>query len=352
MTKLLTIRRGSRAGSLRHGLAGLTAVLALLLAGTHAAPAQDMTIRLKLGDVSMNKLAFVMAYEEGIYKKNGLDVKPMFTQGSVDIIRRSGVEVPDEFILKGGTDTPMKIGGAAPTIVSLTTRAGSWDPLILGSTHTTSRWRIMSRDDINSPEELKGKRIGYSGYGAVTHMVATEFAQAMGWDPDFDWSMMSDGLAVEALQKGYVDAFVAPELHATMAVDAGFKVLVDLGDYHLPVAGSSILVNREWHKSHKDLVRRFMKAAVEAIALLKTDRQAAYRTLGKWYQITDPKLLEYFYNEASKLPRKPYPPVEGIRKVMEIYDSHEMRKYTLQHFYDDSYIRELDESGYIDSLYH
>jgi hypothetical protein len=48
---------------------------------------------------------------------------------------------------------------------------------------------------------------------------------------------------------------------------------------------------------------------------------------------------------------KPYAPIEGIKKVMELYDSHEMRKYTLEWFYDDSIVRDLDQSGYIDSLY-
>jgi hypothetical protein len=43
--------------------------------------------------------------------------------------------------------------------------------------------------------------------------------------------------------------------------------------------------------------------------------------------------------------------VAGIKKIMELYDSNEMRKYKPEDFYDDSFIRELDESGYIDSLY-
>ena len=64
------------------------------------------------------------------------------------------------------------------------------------------------------------------------------------WDPNLDWSMIANGLGVEALQKGHVDAFVAPELHATMAVAAGFKVLVDLQEFELPVAGSAFLVDR------------------------------------------------------------------------------------------------------------
>ena len=327
-------------------------LLMLFASGTSTSVADDLVkLNLLLGDVSMNKLPFVLAFEEGIYERNGLDVTPMFTRGSAEIIRRSGVNVPDEFIVDGNTQTLIKIGGATPTIVSLTTKTDRWDPVILGSTHRISRWFIVSRPEITSPEQLKGKRIGYSGVGAVTHFVALSFAEHMGWDPILDWSMMGNGLSVEALQNGYVDAFIAPELHTTMAVAAGFKVLVDLGDYQFPIAGSAFLVNREWLQENRDTAGRFVKSAVDAIALLKNDKQAVFRTLKKWYRLEDPELLEFFYAEAKKLPSKPYPPYAGLKKTMELYDSHEMRKYTVEHFYDDSFIRELDESGYIDSLY-
>jgi len=332
-------------------LAGLFSVITVLAAFPANSQEQLTELKLLMGDVSLNKLPFVLAYEEGIFEKNGLNVTPVFTRGSVEIIRRSGVDVPEEFVLKGDTQTPIKIGGACPTIVGLTTRAGRWDPMILGSTHLSSRWRIVGRSDISSAEELKGKRIGYSGYGAVTHFVAISFAEAMGWDPILDWSMIAGGLGVDALQQGHVDAFIAPELHATMAVDAGFKVLVDLQEYQLPVAGSAFLVDRSWLEDNRDTARRFVRSAVQAIAMLKNDKQATFRTLRKWYQLKDPKLLEHFYLEVEKMPRKPYPPYEGIKRVMEVYDSHEMRKYTSEHFYDDSFVRELDESGYIDSLY-
>jgi ABC-type nitrate/sulfonate/bicarbonate transport system substrate-binding protein len=334
-------------------LTGLIAIVPLtLLALLPAnAEAQADELKLTLGDVSLNKLPFILAYDAGIYEKNGLNVKPLFTPGSVRIIRLSGVDVPEEFILKDGTQTQIKVGGACPTIVRLTTRTGSWDPMILGSTHLTSRWRIVSRPDITSVEELKGKRIGYSGVGAVTHFVAVSFAEHMGWDPNLDWSMMGDGLGVAPLENGYVDAFIAPELHATMAVAAGYKVLADLQDYDLPVAGSAFLVDREWLKNNRDAAAKFVKSAVDAIALLKNDKEATFRTLKKWFQMTDPELLEFFYAEAAKLPSKPYPAYEGLKRVMEVYDSHEMRKYTVERFYDDSFVRQLDESGYIDSLY-
>jgi ribosomal protein S19E (S16A) len=71
----------------------------------------------------------------------------------------------------------------------------------------------------------------------------------------------------------------------------------------------------------------------------------------KWYNLTDPKHQEFFYAAAADLPRKPYPAVEGIRKTIELYGYHELRKHSPEDFYDDGFVRELDRSGYIDSLY-
>lgn len=36
---------------------------------------------------------------------------------------------------------------------------------------------------------------------------------------------------------------------------------------------------------------------------------------------------------------------------MEIYNYHEMARRAPEDFYDDSLLRELDQSGYLDSLY-
>lgn len=334
-------------------LPGFIAAFALAVVMPANADADERLVELNLllGDVSLNKLPFVMALDDGIYERNGLAVTPLFSRGSVEIIRKSGVDVPDEFVIKGDAETPIKIGGASPTYVRLTTEAGGWDPVILGSTHRTSRWRVVAQPEITDLRQLKGKRIGYSGEGAVTHYMAISVAEMLGWDPRYDWSMLGEALGVEALELDQVDAIIAPELHATMAVDSGFRIIADLGDYNLPVAGSSFLFDREWLTANPETARKFMKAAVEAIALLKNDKEAAFRSIRKWFQITDPELLEFFYREADKLPSKPYPPYDGLKKMMEIYDSHEMRKYEVEHFYDDRFIKELDESGYIDSLY-
>jgi ABC-type nitrate/sulfonate/bicarbonate transport system substrate-binding protein len=331
----------------------LAFVVILLLFGVCPASGQEQLIKIRvgLGDVSLNKIPFVAAYEAGIYKKNGLEVEQFITPSAAEVARRSGITVPKELVRAGGRDTPIVIGGGSPLIVRWTSDAQADDRVIVACTDPVIRWRIIGRPEIASIEQLKGKRLGYSGYGAVTHFAALSFAKIMDWNADRDLSLMSGANTMDALKSGRVDALIASELHETMALAAGYKILVDLSKYNIPNAGSGVNVSRAWLKDNQEAARRFAKATAEMIALVKRNKQAAFSAMAKWYGVTDAEKQEHFYREVSNLPRKPYPSVEGIKKVMEIYNYHEMRKYKPADFYDDSFMRQLDQSKYIDSLY-
>ncbi len=334
---------------------GLTSIITLLL----FAPAKaqelitDEVLILRMGDVSANKFPFVLAYDQGLFEKNGIKVIPKFSPGSVRTINRSGIEVAPENIYDPDGDDPytIAVSGTGPTIVRISNTAGrAPGPLILGSTHTVSRWRIMTGPGITSPEQLKGKRLGYSGFGAVTHNQWLQFIEHMGWTQD-DVAMMSGGLGVDALMNGHIDAMMGPELHGTMAVMNDFYPSIDLADYKFPTAGSGWVVDREWYKNNQAAARAFIKTGIEAIAIIKQDRAKAEQTMINWYGMDNAEARALFYAELLKMEEKPYPPYEGIKMIMRLYDGLEMRKYKPEFFYDDTIIRELDESGFIDSLY-
>jgi len=316
-----------------------------------ASAQQEIPLQVSLGDVSLNKLIFVIALEQGIYQKNGLKVEQYITPRAAGVVRRSGVKVPEQYIREVDDSVPITIGGGTPTIVGMTSDARSVDRVILASTDNMVRWHIVARPEITKPEQLKGKRLGFSGVGAMTHFMARVFAQQLGWDPDQDISLMANALALDTLKSGRVDAFVADEIAHTMAVAAGYKSILDLGQYNIPIAGSGVNASRSWLQNNREAARRFIKSTVEAIALMKNDKNVAFAAMAKWYNITDREQQEFFYAQAAHLPRKPYPAVEGIQKTMEVYNYHEMRRHKAEDFYDDSFVRELDQSGYIDSLY-
>ena len=122
------------------------------------------------------------------------------------------------------------------------------------------------------------------------------------------------------------------------------------GDF-CDVAGSGVRTTKTWVRENHEAARRFTKSMVEAIAVFKKNPQVAYDSMKKWWGLSDPEKLKRIYDDAATLPRKPYPSVEGIKTTMQIYDSHEMRQHQPEDFFDASFIKELDDSGYIDSLY-
>ncbi len=327
-------------------------VLASPLGSIHAARAQEqlLPVTVELGDVSLTKLPFVMAAEAGIYRRNGLAVKQFITPNAAELIRRgAGLVVPKEFVGTGAGD--INIGGGSPTLVRMTSDARAPQRVVLATTDDISRFHIVSRPDIASPQDLKGKRIGFSGVGALSHYVTILFAQRMGWDYRADLSLFANGVGTDLLRNGRVDAFTADEIALAEALRQGFKDLVDTGTYRFPMPGSGVNAEKSWLAKNHEAAARFVKSTVEAIALLKTDKPAAFAAMAKWYGITDPAKQAEVYAQAAQLPSKPYPAVEGIKKMMEVYDYREMRLHQPEDFYDASFIAQLDRSGYIDGLY-
>jgi NitT/TauT family transport system substrate-binding protein len=323
-----------------------------LLASFNVVRAQDrlLPITVELGDVSLTKLPFVMAVEAGIYQRNGLAVKQFITPNAAELIRKSaGLVVPKEFVGTGAGD--INIGGGSPTIVRMTSDARALQRIVLATTDDISRFHIVSRQDIAGPQDLKGKRIGFSGVGALSHYVTILFAQRMGWDYNRDLSLFANGAGADVIKSGRVDAFTADEIATAEALRQGFKDLVDTGAYRFPMPGSGVNAEKAWLANNHEAAARFVKSTVEAIALLKNDRSAAFAAMAKWYGITEPAKQAEVYAQAAQLPGKPYPSAEGIKKMMEVYNYREMRLHRAEDFYDASFVAELDRSGYIEGLY-
>jgi NitT/TauT family transport system substrate-binding protein len=330
----------------------LSVLLVTPLPWTSVAGAQDkpLAVSVELGDVSLTKLPFVLAAEAGIYKRNGLDVRQYITPNAAELIRRSsGLVVPKDFVGTGIGD--INIGGGSPTIVRMTSDARAPQRIVLATNDPVSRFHIISRTDITRPEDLKGKRIGFSGVGALSHYVLILFARKMGWDASRDLSLFANGMGTDLIRSGRVDAFAADEIAVAEAIRLGFRDLVDTNVYKFPMPGSGVNALKSWLPNNREAAARFVKSTVDAIALLRTDKEAAFAAMAKWYGITERAHQEQIYAQAAQLPGKPYPSVEGLKTMIDIYGHREMRLHQPEDFYDASFITALDNSGYIDGLY-
>ena len=337
-----------------HWLAQICATVLLTVCGATSTLAQNApaTIEVTLGDVSMNKVPALVAEDEGIYAKHGLVVHQYITPGAADKARRQGVDVPLEYVKDNAADDAhISVGGGTPMIVRSMREVGATDRIIIATFEDRVRNHIVSSTEIQSAEDLKGRRLGFNSDGSVTHLAALSFVKLMGWDPSLDISLYLKGNTPNAILSGQIDAFVGSILVRSLADQAGLKDLVDLTQYDIPVAGSGLNVERAWFADNRETAKRFTMSIIEAVALMKTDRGVFARAMAKWFNISDPEVVDMMHEEVEGIVEKPYPTVDGIQNTMAVFNFREMRKHQTEDFYDASIVTELDESGFIDDLY-
>ena len=114
---------------------------------------------------------------------------------------------------------------------------------------------------------------------------------------------------------------------------------------------------RRFIREHTDTVRRYVRSHMEAVARIWTDKEATVKALGKYMGGgVERSILERSRDDIlteALLSKKQYPSLEGLKTVLEDIGERDPRAKTAkpEQFVDFTFIKELDQSGYIDSLY-
>jgi NitT/TauT family transport system substrate-binding protein len=325
------------------------AALALAALVPSSGIGQLTRIDVSLGDVSINKVPQLVAADQGLYTKYGLDVHQTISAGAARTAAASGVVVPDAYVNRdAGVAAPIEVGGGSPMIYGFVTNARGPARVIVLTQEPMVVGHIIGKPAIAGVQDLKGKRIGFTGVGSVTHFSALSLARQLGWNPDREVTLVGGAGTLDALKQDKVDAILASAMVIALAPQAGFKDIGDLTAYKMPMAGSGIMVDKAYLAAHRDTVLRFLKADIEATALMQKDRRVFNAALAKWFNITDARTQDGMFAYVNKFEKKPYPSVDGIRQVFAIYDSPEMRKHAPEEFFDSSLVAELDKSGFLD----
>ena len=326
------------------------AMLGLAAVVSSTGSSQLTRVEVSLGDVSINKVPQLVAADQGLYAKYGLDVHQTISAGAARAAAASGVVVPDAYVNREtGTSAPIEVGGGSPMINGFVNNSRGEARVIVLTQEDMAVDHVIAKPGIARIEDLKGKRLGFSGVGSVTHFSALSLAKRLGWNPDRDITLVGGSATIDALKQDKVDAILGSAMVIALAPQAGFKDIGDLTRYKMAMAGSGIMVNKAYLAANRDTVLRFLKADIEATALMQRNRQVFNAALARWFNITDRKTQDGMFAYVNKFEKKPYPAVEGIKQVLALYDSPEMRKHTAEDFYDSTLVAELDKSGFLDN---
>ena len=250
-------------------------------------------------------------------------------------------------------DTPFSYL-AGPAVVN-SVLAGSDATLIAGGI-TAFNYYLLSRADIKTPEQLKGGIVAISRFGSASDVVARYVLSKIGLVPEKDVTIVQIGgttARVDALLTGRAQATVLDPLPSILARKRGMNLLADLPKLGLVYQQMAAVTTKKYIREHSDVVRRYVKAQIEAVHRIYTDKEASVRALARFFgghieRDVLEKTREDLLVEAV-LPKKQYPSVEGLRTILATEFKGKPAKP--EDFFDASFVRELDQSGFTDALY-
>ena len=293
---------------------------------------------------SAGVLPLWLAKEAGIFARNGLDVQAVRVHASVGVMALMSGEL--QFVLASG-----------PVVVDSALR-GSNVVYIAGGMSTLD-FVLVTRPEIKTAEQLKGSTVGLSAFRGA-NPTATRFAlQKLGLGPK-DVSLIVVGGTSEriaSLRLGKIQGTLFSPPQNITAQREGFNVLADVADLGLPFVHIGVAATRTFIRDNPDIVRRYVKSHIEAIAAMKTDREMAIKTLTKYLgQIKDRDVLIKSYEAAApdnRISRKQYPYLAGLQMALDLLSEENPKAKSArpEDFVDNRFIKELDDSGYIDNLY-
>jgi ABC-type nitrate/sulfonate/bicarbonate transport system substrate-binding protein len=283
------------------------AVLVLFVPYFSLAHAQELR-RIHYGTTSSTAhLPVWVAKDAGYFSKNGLNVEPVNIRGGA-------------LITMGIMSGQLQFSGAgAESAVAARVEGG--DVVLLACPVDSDPVYFITRPEIKSAAELKGKATAVTRLGSTTHFYLRAAARHVGLDPEKDLVILQLGTGTEtaaALENGRIAAAAITHRYALPFLQRGWPLLVDMSTTDLVYPSSCVASSRAFVKSEPKLVEDFLRAYVAGIQLIKKDAAFAEKSFAKWLRERDANLIKKTVEAYSKIFKPvPYVPDKGIENVLK-----------------------------------
>jgi ABC-type nitrate/sulfonate/bicarbonate transport system substrate-binding protein len=216
---------------------------------------------------------------------------------------------------------------------------------------------MHSVPEITSMQELKGKVVGVSGIGGSTDFATRLALREAGLVPDKDVAIRGVGGVAETVVAMKAKVILAGTLSppsSFVAQKAGFKVIFDMSTLGVDYVSAGLGVKKASIASNREQSKQFLMAMIEGAKILKTDEEFSLNVLAKHTRISDRELLRQSYNYMKPyFLRVPYTSIRSIKDTLDVLakDIPKAKDADPRDFIDNSVLKEIESSGYIESVY-
>ena len=292
---------------------------------------------------------WVVAGRSGVWAKNGLDVDT-----SPQLVREKAVEA-----LKSG-HVDLISGNHHNLYVRNATKGEDFVHLAQAANNWTENKLVVS-PELQSVQDLRGKKIVADKLSSHAGLNIWLFLKQEGLDVDrgdielVELRGSSEDRWKRVLNGEFGGTFVTIP-HDARAKKAGARVITVRA---MPmIRGVTLTTTMSFIKSHEDEIRRLIKGFVDAVHFFLTQKEQTLEILKEHaspilHLDTDAEVSAIYDEWAASLERKPYPSLDSISNVFQLAlrRDPEVAGFNPLALWDTHYLRELDDTGYIDRLY-
>jgi len=227
----------------------------------------------------------------------------------------------------------------------------------IGAVINVVAFYVMAPPEIKSIEDLKGKPVGVTRFGASTDFGLRKLLVKYGLEPGRDVPILQIGGMPEiaaAISKRMIYAAPMSYPMAYKAQEAGMRILYNLAKEDIPFMHVGITTSRAFLKDRRPQAKAFLRAYGRAVHFMHTRKNETKAILARYTKINDPGMLEgslqYAYDFVEKIPL-----VKSQAFQVTLEESGKKnpkaKQAKAEQFYDNSLVQELINEGFFASLW-
>jgi NitT/TauT family transport system substrate-binding protein len=312
-------------------------IVGVLVALCSVPASAQQKVRINWTAVTGAQSGMFMAQQEGLFKKNGLEVElihiPSSSRGIQAILAG---EIAFSF-MDGNNEVQADLKGANIALV-----AGATNRQVFS---------LMARPDIKRISDLRAKKIGITRIGSSTHTSALFALGSAGLKPS-DYQilpLMEVPNIFTALAAGQIDGGVVSPPTNSRVRKAGFNELMNLAKEGPEYVSVAVGTSRAYIKSNEDIVRRVVRAYSEGVQIFKTNKTAALKMIQNQLKVKEADIQEDTYSQFREyLEFPPYVSRKGIEAVIaDVAETVPAAKSAKpEDFIDMRFVAELEKEGF------
>jgi NitT/TauT family transport system substrate-binding protein len=263
---------------IRQAILSLLILPALMTVPGEIARAAEKSAKLapvRIGYVSRSILdmPYIIARDRGLFREEGLEPELIFMKAAQTV----------PAMLAGGVDFGTATGTAVAAAVS------GVDVRIVFALTDKPSFDLIAAPNITSVQQLRGKKLGVTAYGALAEILARQIliANKVPADQVTFLPLGTSDVTYLALKAGTIDATMLQIPQSFLAVDEGFRKLASGADVYRAVQGG-LTTTKAAISDRPELVTKMIRATQRSLRLIRDDKKYAlqfirgpYLDLGK-----------------------------------------------------------------------